>query len=746
MKKFTVLLFTMVVFFMLGSISFSFAEDIDADATSNIDPQESEAGNVYEVQTKDELIEALGKLVDGDTILLVDNIDLEEASLTVTGEGKKTIDFNGFTITSNCSGTQMLYVTGGSELTLKDGSSAMNGGLFATKADGTLSNLIRVATDGKLVIESGSYHQIASNNGSGMIDSRGSNIITINGGTFTLDNVGTATNKSPWILNTSGKNERKIIVNGGTYNDDVYHQHFIFEVQSPVNRASKNNGDGTWTIVDAVAYINEQHKSGKWYTEERGYATLQEAIDALKETESTVEEVVTLLVDGQSAIASKALTVNKNGFTAKIVPQTGLVINETDDAYIVEEVTVFSVNSKEDLKNAIEEANKGDIIVIANDIVLDAPIVVSAEKNITIELNGKSISYESNVAGEDMITNNGNLTITGEGVLTYKNTDTTASNATTSVITNNPGATLTINGGSFINETSDAKAWQSGGIFPFVIDNVTNGSLGDTTLVINDGYFAGNYRTIRAFCNSTICKNTVVINGGVFEGQVWMQSSNEKAHISNLEITDGSFRPVGKDGSSVYIATSTATEATVTGGTYETRIGVDNTDNLSGFVSGGKFGSAVKDELCAEGFVPVQNDDGSYGVAAKKITIEEIFTYKGSSTNGTSMTTGYTINHAKLEEYMAENGIKTVEFGGVMAAGSINAYAKYFDFTSLAKTGNYNIIIRDITEKYYDLALIMTLYVSFDGEDKKFVNKEANLVDKTEAPTITYNEAKGDEE
>ncbi len=139
------------------------------------------------------------------------------------------------------------------------------------------------------------------------------------------------------------------------------------------------------------------------------------------------------------------------------------------------------------------------------------------------------------------------------------------------------------------------------------------------------------------------------------------------------------------------------------------------------------------------------NADGTYTVKAI-VRLSDIFGYKGTSTNGTSMTTGYTLNHEKLAEYMAQNGISSVEFGGVMAAGSINAYAKYFDFTNLAKTSNYNIIIRDVTEEYYDLALVMTLYVSFDGEEKKFVNKEANLVDKTEAPTITYNEAKGDEE
>lgn len=52
--------------------------------------------------------------------------------------------------------------------------------------------------------------------GAGMIDSRGNEIITINGGNFRLYNIGSASNGSLWLLNTSDKNTKNIIVNGGT--------------------------------------------------------------------------------------------------------------------------------------------------------------------------------------------------------------------------------------------------------------------------------------------------------------------------------------------------------------------------------------------------------------------------------------------------------------------------------------------------------------------------------------------------
>lgn len=246
--------------------------------------------------------EAINAAQTGSTITLLRSIDLGTDALTVTGAGQKTIDFNGFTITSACSGQQMLYVTGGSELTLLDNSNDKDGGLYATKDDGTLSNLIRVATDGRLIIESGSYHQVSSNNGSGMIDSRGDEIITVNGGTFLLGNIGTASNGSPWIFNTSGQNTQNIIVNGGTFNDDILHLYYPFEVQAPKERALKKIDDSTWTMVDAVAYVNESHKSGSWYTNEVGYTTFEEAVKAAEEYASAAASAgktstITLLTD-----------------------------------------------------------------------------------------------------------------------------------------------------------------------------------------------------------------------------------------------------------------------------------------------------------------------------------------------------------------------------------------------------------------------------------------------------------------
>ena len=372
--------------------------------------------------------------------------------------------------------------------------------------------------------------------------------------------------------------------------------------------------------------------------------------------------------------------------------------------------------------------------------MLEAGIVIGADKNITIDLNGKTISYVSNAVGEDMITNNGTLTITGEGTITYNNTDTTGSNVTISTISN--CGTLIINSGRIVNESSADKAW-SKGIYSFTIDSLSGSR--DATVIINGGEIVTNYRSLRAFCNSTTYKNTVEINGGTFVGQVWMQSPNANANLISLTITDGSFAPNSGDSSSVYITTSTKTEASVTGGTYATRIGVDNTANLSGFVSGGTFGKEFDEAILAEGYVLESTENG---YVPEKATLEDIITFKGYSISMTSdgVTAGYTVDTVLFEAYCKENG--EINLGVVFAATKIDANAIYKSFEGLALTTNYNVSLKDMKAEHLDLTFVMALYLEI-GAEKKFVTASEGvtvLVDAANVEAITYNGVKAKEE
>lgn len=247
------------------------------------------------------LTDALAAANDGNTVTLQDNVTLENTVLTINKD--LTIDFNGHTVTGKFGETTSNSEVNGSlvtavnqfvlienaEVTLKD--SVGTGGLDAdVAAYGNLSNLIRVATTGKLTIESGNYHQNLSVVGAGMIDSRGSDNITVKGGNFKLDNVGTQSNGSPWIFNTSGRNSGHINVVGGTFNADVFHQYYVFEVQVPDElqgtlALSYDEETGTYTVVDAVAYVVEKHGN---YEMKVGYATLEEASAACDVTDGKV--------------------------------------------------------------------------------------------------------------------------------------------------------------------------------------------------------------------------------------------------------------------------------------------------------------------------------------------------------------------------------------------------------------------------------------------------------------------------
>ena len=228
------------------------------------------------------------------TISLANDLYLTKKDVVKTEDGLNvmfkfdknvTFDLNGHTIYVDYDNNELLYavvyVANGVTLTVKD--SVGNGGIDVKTGDTLAGSYDCVAymfwkrgTTGKLNINGGNYH--ANKLEDSMVYTNTNLGVTINGGSFILDNVGTGANQSPWIFNTQGRNERKIIVNGGTFNADVFHQYWIFEVTAAKELALQYNEEkGTYTVVEAVAYVNEQHFADKWYTKNVGYATVEEA-------------------------------------------------------------------------------------------------------------------------------------------------------------------------------------------------------------------------------------------------------------------------------------------------------------------------------------------------------------------------------------------------------------------------------------------------------------------------------------
>ena len=282
--------------------------------------------------------EAFADAQDGDTIVVMKNIDLaKETPILLDGsyntyfkvEGKNvTIDMNGMTISGEYADTSNMLVgvfstDNGGHLTVTG-----NGTVNVTATAKVYSLFANYEGGCSITIEDGSYtldvaHDSLLYSGCNTAENEG---ITVNGGTFILGNVGEGTNGKPWIINCLGGNDNATVVNGGTFNSDISHQFWANEVSIPENLALKNNGDGTWTFVEAVACAEEKATSTGATVRKVGYATLQEAIDAvangktvtlLKDIELGADDVKAIPgnLTAMINVAGKSLTLDMNGKT-----------------------------------------------------------------------------------------------------------------------------------------------------------------------------------------------------------------------------------------------------------------------------------------------------------------------------------------------------------------------------------------------------------------------------------------------
>lgn len=257
-------------------------------------------------------------------------------------------------------------------------------------------------------------------------------------------------------------------------------------------------------------------------------------------------------------------------------------------------------------------ANGGEI-VLTSEIVLTTPLVIADGKTVTIDLNGHIISQcKECAASYSMITNKGALTIKdtsseGDGKITFQDLSNGGGDTWGSyVITNN--GTLVVENGT-LEHLGSANPEAHNTNLP--IQNYAG------KVTINGGVISSkDFRSLRDFTAG----GEIIINGGVFEGQVWMQGLGNGS--SSLTVNDGEFSPLqGYDGSSVYITNGTNDIiVSINGGKFNTKIGcVDATkEGIKGSVKGGIFTESAKtntnNALIAEGCAFVEAVDGYWEI------------------------------------------------------------------------------------------------------------------------------------
>ena len=177
-----------------------------------------------------------------------------------------------------------------------------------------------------------------------------------------------------------------------------------------------------------------------------------------------------------------------------------------------------------------------EVVTLNSDVVNAAPIKFAGEG--TLNLNGHNVTaVDTTEVGYGLITNNGNLTITGEGKMTLSATIDSGWNRYSSVISNGPNGNLTVN--------KDVTIEHNGGTsMAYGIDVLTNGGIGDSHATVY-GTVKSKYRAIRQFLNSDVKMNTLIVKEGATvestggNKAIWMQDPSKKANTGKLVVESG---------------------------------------------------------------------------------------------------------------------------------------------------------------------------------------------------------------
>ena len=306
---------------------------------------------------------------------------------------------------------------------------------------------------------------------------------------------------------------------------------------------------------------------------------------------------------------------------------------ETDKIVLETVEAVASVGTAKyiTLAAAIAAANNGETVKLLKDVTEN--VEIAAGKELTLDLNGKTLSGGTGTAkaalsnlgtiiiqdtsaaktgtikrddngtvGETsyyVIRNQGTMTIESGTVINnsgYKKANSTGSMIGSSLICNgdcNEGGTLTIKGGTFTQNNFIA---------------IKNGALG--VLHVSGGTITSNHSAIQNWFKADI-------TGGEIKGQLWTDAYKADESVGQTTI-GGDAKFTGEI--VMDIAGSVAPTLAINGGNLNvTNWRITSAAASVGAkpsVSGGTFSSAVPAEYCAEGFIPVKNADGTYGVKA----------------------------------------------------------------------------------------------------------------------------------
>ena len=385
----------------------------------------------------------------------------------------------------------------------------------------------------------------------------------------------------------------------------------------------------------------------------------------------------------------------------------------------------------ETLQAAFAAANNGETVTLLTNLDLSATgLTIAKDKAVTLDLNGKTLKVAN--------TNSGNIKVVGK--LTLEDSTDTDKNGTgtgkvwteTPYVYNSQDKVLVaaIDGGTFIMESGLIDAAS------FTADNTNEGQFAvsvqnenaDATVIINGGCIKAGWYAIAGNGQDTKYNGNITVNGGILEstadyaiyhphsgtttingGVVFGAAGGVSLNRGKLIVNNGIITSKGTgttgdwgDGTGNQNAAAINVNAQYGLASVEIKGGkitaekdailLTNGKDGTISVSGGTFSSEVPAEYCAEGYTPVKNADGTYGVVeaatadgdgteANPYTLEQLGTMTRKEyieaqnrLNGTMyVTVG---DYAYDTNGVLSNGVRDDTTGQIPDHSKLNAYGE----------------------------------------------------------------------
>lgn len=555
------------------------------------------------------------------------------------------LDLNGHTLNGGTENAKPALTVDNKKVTLKDSSEAQTGTIKREDTADTKTSHYVIDIQGKngfMIVESGKVE-----NNSGIPGVKGSSLIrlgndsvsgwptlTIKGGTFTQDNFiaikvdrgtlhllgGTVNSANSFAI----ENWNNAYIKGGTVNGTV--STWVYSTGAAFSKLEISGG----TVNGNVASVSYDKTEGK-------LAKVSISGGTVNGTLGTYTYGNGLIPINDAAKATIAVTGGtfKENPTKYVVEDSGVTKND-DGTFGVAKAYLAKVGdtSYYTMDEAFKaQTTSGEAIVLLRDYTTGSTFNSGTVAR-TVDLNGHTwtcTGTDANSAAFEINNPNAKLTVKNGKVV---------SSQLVGLIPSAMGGTIKYDNSELVFENVEMTTTARSGI-------ETNGNnTNDTVTLRNSTLNVPNGFGIYFPSSGTLTIENSVINAKTMGVQVCAGSLNISGAGTAINVSgDGIDKTINdgaiEDGAAISIVNRIGykglSKIEVKGGTFtakgdnaavkaykwenQTASAFDNSENVVA-ISGGTFSSAVDKSLCANGYIPTQNADGTYGVKEGKYVAE----------------------------------------------------------------------------------------------------------------------------